>query len=132
MKKNKNEFSKGFTLVELLAVLVVLVTILLIALPSITSSVERNKQKMLDKKIDLIEAAAETYVDMYKNKIDYDNFKKNTCGINVSELTKEGLLTTEDLLDADNKEIGGSIWYDKENKKYYHITSGAGDANCVK
>ena len=37
--------NKGFTLIELLAVLAVMITILLIAIPSISSSIERNKDK---------------------------------------------------------------------------------------
>ena len=43
MRKLNN---KGFTLIELLAVLVILVVIMSIAIPSITSSVERNKENM--------------------------------------------------------------------------------------
>lgn len=114
MKKN----NKGFTLVELLAVLVILITILLVAIPSITSSVERNKQKMLDKKIDLIEAAAESYVNLYKNKIAYTDFINEECGIDISKIKDVGLLTDEDLKDADNKTITGSVWYDEDKKIY--------------
>ena len=36
---------KGFTLIELLAVLVILVVIMAIAIPSVTSSIERSKDK---------------------------------------------------------------------------------------
>ena len=120
MKKN----NKGFTLIELLAVLVVLITILIIAIPSITSSIERNKKKMLEKKYDLIEAAAESYVNLYKNGINYTNFKAGTCGIDISKIKNVGLLTDEDLLDSDNNIISGSVWYDKTNKKYYYKNGG--------
>lgn len=112
MKKN----NKGFTLVELLAVLVILITILLIAIPSITSSVERNKQKMLEKKYNIIEAQAEAYVNLYKNKINYTKFKSGTCGINVQKIKDVGLLTNDDLLDSNNNVIEGSVWY--YNKEY--------------
>lgn len=118
MKKN----NKGFTLVELLAVLVILITILLIALPSITSSVERNKAKMLEKKYDLIEAAAESYVNLYRNSINYTSFKAGTCGIDISKIKTVGLLTDEDLLDADNNVISGSVWYSDE--KYVYKSNG--------
>lgn len=120
MKKN----NKGFTLIELLAVLVVLITILLIAVPSITSSIERNKQRMHDKKIDLIEAAAESYVNLYKNNINYTNFKAGSCGIDISKIKNVGLLTNEDLLDADNKVISGSVWY-SDNKYIYKTRGGS-------
>lgn len=122
MKSIKN--NKGFTLVELLAVLVVLITILLIAIPSITSSVERNKNKMLEKKYDIIEAAAETYVNLYKNKINYNSFIQGNCSIDISKIKGVGLLTEEDLTN-DNKVITGSVKY--SNNKYTYISSGG---NC--
>lgn len=120
MKKN----NKGFTLVELLAVLVVLIMILVIAIPSITSSIERNKKKMLEKKYDLIEAAAESYVNLYRNSIDYATFKNGGCGIDISKIKNVGLLTDEDLFDADNNTINGSVWYNPAAKKYVYKKSG--------
>ena len=63
MKLNK----KGFTLVEVLVVLVILVIIMSIAIPSVTSSIERSKQKQKDTKIELVISAAELYVDRHKN-----------------------------------------------------------------
>lgn len=122
MKSIKN--NKGFTLVELLAVLVVLITILLIAIPSITSSVERTKNKMLEKKYDIIEAAAETYVNLYKNKINYNSFIQGNCSIDINKIKAVGLLTEEDLTN-DNKVITGSVKY--SNNKYTYISSGG---NC--
>lgn len=107
MKKN----NKGFTIVELLAVLVILITILLIALPSITSTVERNKENMLNKKYDMFEATAETYVSLYKNKINYSSFINGNCVINLNDLVSKGLLTNEDLKDSNGKIIKGSIRY---------------------
>ena len=121
--------NKGFSLVELLAVLVILITILLIAIPSITSSVERNKRKMLEKKYDLIEAQAESYVNLYKNKFDYNSFIEGDCQIGINKIKEVGLLTDEDLLDADGKEIIGVIKY--ENKKYIFETAGSGDGTCL-
>ena len=62
---------KGFTLIELMAVLAVLVIIMGIALPNITSSIERSKQKQKDAKIELLTSAAELYFDRHSslNKI---------------------------------------------------------------
>lgn len=54
---------KGFTLIELLAVLVILVVIMAIAIPSVTSSIERSKDKEKNMKIKLIESEAELYID---------------------------------------------------------------------
>ena len=55
MKLNKN----GFTLVELLAVLAILVTILLVVIPSVTSSLSRNEKKELESKKQLVVNAVE-------------------------------------------------------------------------
>ena len=54
---------RGFTLIELLAVLVILVVIMAIAIPSVTSSIERSKNKEKNMKIKLIESEAELYID---------------------------------------------------------------------
>jgi len=123
MKKN----NKGFTLVELLAVLVILITILLIAIPSITSSVERNKEKMYNKKIDLIEVAAESYVNLYKNIINYSDFKNGSCGIGVNLLKDVGLLTDEDLLDSNNNKIYGYVWYNGTKYEFRGISENLDD-----
>lgn len=56
---------KGFTLIELLAVLVILVVIMAIAIPSVTSSIERSKNKEKTMKIKLIESEAELYIDRH-------------------------------------------------------------------
>lgn len=64
MKKINN---KGFTLIELLVVLVLLVVIMSIAIPSVTSSIERSKDKQLEQKIELLSAEGEIYYDAHKN-----------------------------------------------------------------
>ena len=109
--------NKGFTLVELLAVLVILITILTIAIPGITSSVERNKENMLNKKIDIIETSMEAYVDLYKNKIKYTKFKEGKCSIDIKKLIDSGILKDSDMLDSDGNKIKGYIYYDVDNKK---------------
>lgn len=119
--------NKGFTLVELLAVLVILITILLIAIPSITSSVERNKQNALAKKYDIIEATAETYVNLYKNSFNYNNFISGSCGISTDKLKEKGLLTEDDLKDSDNNIISGYIRYIPSNKTFKFESNYTGD-----
>jgi len=116
--------NKGFTIIELLAVLVILITILLIGIPSITSTVERNKQNALNKKYDIIEAAGETYVNLYfKNNSKYNTFISGNCSIDLNKIKERGLLTEDDLKDPDNKPITGSIKYDVTKKEYVYIGS---------
>ena len=56
--KNK-EFRKGFTLVELLAVIVILAIIMIIAIPSVLSTVETAKQKTFNEFLEKVYAAAQ-------------------------------------------------------------------------
>ena len=80
---------KGFTLVELLVVLVILVVIMSIAIPSVTSSIERSKQKQYDSKVELVMSAAEIYIDRHKNSV-------GTNGIvTIIDLVDDGLITKE-------------------------------------
>ena len=83
---------KGFTLVELLVVIVILVIIMSIAIPSITSSLDRSKAKQRDAKVELIESAAEIYADRHIG----------TTTVSVSDLYNEGLITIEQLKDPFN------------------------------
>ena len=59
---------KGFTLIELMVVIAILVIIMGIALPNITSSIERSKEKQKQNKIQLVESAAELYFDKHRSK----------------------------------------------------------------
>ena len=88
---------KGFTLIELLAVLVILVVIMAIAIPSVTSSIERSKQKEKNMKIKLIESEAELYID------------RN----NVSTVT----LTIPDLINATGSTLRANDIADPNNPK---------------
>lgn len=66
MRKIKN----GFTLVELLAVIVVLTVVALIAVPNINSLVKKSKTNMFCKKVESIEAAAKNYgQDNFSNSV---------------------------------------------------------------
>lgn len=117
MKKN----NKGFTLIELLAALVILTAIMSIAIPSISSSLERTKVKQDDTKKKLLESAAELYVTDHKNAI-YQNLKNNdkaSCYITLD------LLDTleENKKDSDGGDLGGVVVFfrDTNTYEYYKI-----------
>lgn len=59
--------NKGFTLVELLAVVVILLAISVIAISSISAAIERNKEKQNEAKIDVIISYAKLYYDEHRN-----------------------------------------------------------------
>lgn len=101
---------KGFTLVELLVVIVILVVIMSIAIPSITSSIERSKDKQKTQVIKLIESAGELYVDKHKNTV-------NQGQITLDKLIGDGLITKEEMKDPFNEKstLCGYLSYDGTN-----------------
>lgn len=101
---------KGFTLVELLVVIVILAVIMSIAIPSITSSIERSKDKQKTQIIKLIESAGELYVDRHKNTV-------NQGQITLDKLISDGLITKEEMKDPFNEKrtLCGYLSYDGTN-----------------
>lgn len=115
---NKN---KGFTLIELLGVIVVLLLILLIAIPSVVSTLERNKHKINEQKEEVILNAAEIFANKYKKNFDYDSFLIGNCGIEISWILDSDLITEEELLDSEGNLLYEDYYvvvYDKNNGTY--------------
>ena len=117
MRRIKND-NKGFTLIELLAALVILTAIMSIAIPSISSSLERTKVKQDDTKKRILESAAELYVTDHKNAI-YQNLKdKDSCYITLD------LLDTleENKKDSDDEDLGGVVVFSKKDNTYQYYS----------
>lgn len=108
MKKRNN---KGFTLIELLGVIVVLVAIMLVAIPSIASTFERNKNKVNEQRKEVIISAGEIYASKHKKTIDYTGFLGGTCGITIQTIKDDGLLTDDELKDSN----GNSFYNDLDS-----------------
>lgn len=123
MKKINN---KGFTLIELLVVLVILTLILSIALPSITATLERSKDKERSSKEKLVVSEAELYVDRHKNN--YTNCGTTTCIIHISDLTNDNPSLKETFKDPanENRTICGYVTYN--GTKYAFVES---EGDCV-
>lgn len=119
MRKINN---KGFTLVELLAVLVIMIAIASIAIPTINSSLERSKNNQNQKRIKILESAAELYVSEHKNTFD------GVC-IALSLLKNEGYVDEEALNDADGKKFVGYISV-TESGSYTFVKDG-NETSCV-
>ena len=116
MKLNK----KGFTLMELLAVIVILAIIFTVALPSISSSVERSKNKQLNAKIEVIEAAGEVYIS--------DN---NVNDVSIVTLFCDGILTKDELKDPFNEKNSLCGYVSYRNNSYEWIYTSSTKSNCV-
>jgi len=115
---------KGFTLVELLVVLVILVVIMSIAIPSVTSSIERSKQKQYDSKVELIVSAAEIYVDRHKNTFGGNT---TTYQIYVQQLICDDLLTKEQAKDPFNEQYTVNGYVELYNNNYTWKEGTSGD-----
>lgn len=89
---------KGFTLVELLAVIALLALIIVIAVPSVMGVVDKLNGSMIDKKYELIEEAGVLYGTDFKMSVIYSNKKYdnfNCISVLVGELSPN-------YLDSDN------------------------------
>lgn len=100
MKLNK----KGFTLIELLAVIVILLAISTIAISSISSAIERNKQKTNNAKKEVLVSYGELYFE--ENINDYTT--TNKC-VDIGTLSEYFNLEDSEIKDADDKQFTGSI-----------------------
>ena len=94
---------KGFTLIELLVVIVILIVIMSIAIPSVTSSIERSKAKQKDQVIKLVVSSAELYYDSHKNS--------GVTEITIIDLIDNGYLTKAEAKDPfyEKRTVCGSV-----------------------
>ena len=91
--------NKGFTLVELLAVILILTSVALVAVASISSSLERREGKECEEQIILAKNAAKIY--FATNNCTGDS----SCSVTIKELKDEQYFNeknkTNKLLDTD-------------------------------
>ena len=83
---------KGFTLIEMLGVLVILSLLALLIAPVITKVVKNNKQRLYDVQIETIEKAAKDYAT--KN-MDILPEEGATSAVTLGQLKKAGLVQME-------------------------------------
>lgn len=122
---------KGFTLVELLAVITLLMALLVLTFPTVLEMIQKKEQEIDQAKLDLIYSAADSY--MNNNKNTYPKKVGNIYCISVQTLTDEHLLAFE----ADDKVLYTNdkkdtlnvvrIAIGKNSKNAYSIPK---DGNC--
>ena len=115
MKKLNNN---GFTLVELLAVIVILLIIMGIAIPSITSALSRNEEKQINAKKDLI--VSEVEIRLSKKDGFYRPLKEGSCYLNIDKLLDLGWITESMAEDNDENEIIVYVYYDTDANEFKH------------
>ena len=105
--------NKAFTLIELLAVIIILGLLLTLTTPQIMDALDNSKEKIYDRQKELIETAAERWA--------VDNMQKYTSKeyITVEELKNEGYLNKNKVNNPKTKEkISGCVFITKNKNKY--------------
>lgn len=99
--KNK----KGFTLVELLAVIIVLAVVAVISIPVIGNLIDKAKKDMLrDSAINLVDSGKTYYANaLMDNDEGLESSKKFTIGENINELDFKGRLPSSGYLEISTK-----------------------------
>lgn len=111
--------NKGFTLVELLAVIVILAMVSVIVFPNINKIIMSSRQSLHDEQIMDIEKAGEKWATDNNDKL--DPYHLNISYIGLSDLQNMGYLEKEKIVDPLTKEkMDGcvQIKYDIELNKY--------------
>ena len=103
---------KGFTLVELLAVIVILSLVVVIAATSINSSLNTSKEKILEDRINNITTGAISYVQNQKNILNAGdcasiNAKQHTTYDRCKVYTVQELINLKAI---ETNEKGGKIY----------------------
>lgn len=107
---------KGFTLIEVIAVIVILGIILVIGAPSILKVYENSKLKSEQIFINRLSTVIDSYVKLntdtiefkfegYTEKGEEENIRIERGTITIEDIVKDNLLSKEDYINAGNKGI---------------------------
>jgi len=109
---------KGFTLIEMLSVIVVLGIIALIAFPAVDSAIKDSRQKAYNQNVEFIEEVAITY--SVTNDLGYSEEYKT---LSLDTLKDAGLLKDEDIINPkDGSVMSGCVlykWVVSSNQYYF-------------
>ena len=104
---------KAYTLIELLAVIIILGLILTLTTPKIIDLLNNSKENIYERQKELIIDAAQRWA--------VDNIQKNSTNdyITIEELKKDGYINKDTVNNPKTKEnMGGCVFITKDNNKY--------------
>lgn len=113
---------KGFTLVELLAVITILAVTSMIVFPTIGSVISDAKESSYEEQILEIEKASEKWATDYVNLM--DSYHLNIIYIELKSIQNSGYLEVDEIKNPlTNEKMEGCIQikYDNDNKKYNYV-----------
>lgn len=119
---------RGFTLVELLGVIIVLGVIALIIVPNIQKYFTNSSKKVLEQQIKSIENVARTWGSQNTGKLD------NCYILQLEELKKSGFLENIDIINPEtDEELDGcvKISYDESINQYRYDYTEANLCSCT-
>ena len=110
---------KGFTLVELLGVIVILVLIMLLVFTTSSSVFKRSKKNLDKETLNLIYAAADSYVT--QNVDSYPKTEGSTYCLSLNTLVNEGLLPEElkQYVEGEDIPLSRTVSITVDSKKTY-------------
>lgn len=150
--------NKGFTLVEVLAVVVILALVMGIGYSGITSTINSSKNKSETIFVEKLSSAIDEYIDLNGSKLgettsvysfkkcylsncdDEDAYEVNAVllnGITINDLVVEKLLNEEDIVNPSNKKncLDGKdpsikIFRDDDYVYYYYVDLSGDNTSC--
>lgn len=109
--------NKGFTLVEIIAVVTILGLIALIAAPVVFNSIQKSKERSYVQQTKVLEETAERWSVKHAGELS----ETSTYYLEISQMVSDKLLTSDEVMDPrTNKKMNGCIVisYDKENLQF--------------
>ena len=91
------KYKKGFTLVELLAVIAVLGTLAIIAFPIVTKQITNSKENSYKTQVNIIVNAAKRWAFDNDNLLPYTDGSSKT--VSLTRIQQDGYLTSGDVVD---------------------------------
>ncbi len=106
----------GFTLVELLAVLVILSFILIATVPAVSGILSRNRQRLYRDQVDTILRVSKDWALKNSDLLPSDG---NTYYLTLGELAAEGLIESDEIYDPRTEErMRGCVLIENSANKY--------------
>lgn len=110
---------KGFTLTEVLGVIVILGLIALIVFPNVSKSIKNSRKKLYEQQVDLIEKNARRWGVEHSDLLP----ESGIYYLELSELVSGGYVTQKELKDPrDESPMGGCVWvgFDPDYNQYQY------------